>query len=262
MKQQPDELFHNKLKDFSKTVPPAAWDRIDAGMGGKKLPYFRLAAAASFLLISIATYLLWPVHSDQPELTSKIENQKREYEDTLIQEPYTDEPAEAIPSNEQSQFITKKIETQEDIVAETRKKNSRKVLPNTQRQKSGSDTETKAEVIDEKEISEEILLAEVIPAEPKTENFDKGDHINSSEKIVKDDHIRIVLSAEETNEYLEINSIAEATPSEKKTSTLRKVLKKASDLKTNQDPFGDLRQMKNEILALNFKSDKQRGQNK
>jgi hypothetical protein len=38
-------------------------------------------------------------------------------------------------------------------------------------------------------------------------------------------------------------------------------LQKASDLKSNQDPFGDLREKKNEILALNFKNEK-RGQNK
>jgi hypothetical protein len=40
---------------------------------------------------------------------------------------------------------------------------------------------------------------------------------------------------------------------------LKKLLDKAEDM----DPFGDLRQKKNEILALNFRSEKnQRGQNK
>ena len=41
-----------------------------------------------------------------------------------------------------------------------------------------------------------------------------------------------------------------------------KLLKKANDLKNNHDPMGELRQKKNEILALNFKGEKQRGQNK
>jgi hypothetical protein len=41
-----------------------------------------------------------------------------------------------------------------------------------------------------------------------------------------------------------------------------KLLKKANNLTSNQDPLGELRQKKSEILALNFKNDKQRGQNK
>ena len=71
----------------------------------------------------------------------------------------------------------------------------------------------------------------------------------------------MTITSEETNKYLNENALAEATSEEKKSSTLKKLLKKANDLKNNQDPFGDLRQKKNEILALNFKNEK-RGQNK
>jgi hypothetical protein len=63
------------------------------------------------------------------------------------------------------------------------------------------------------------------------------------------------------NDYKE-KSGNDATPEDKKPSTLKKLLRKANELTNNQDPLGDLRQKKNEILALNFKSDKQRGQNK
>jgi hypothetical protein len=57
--------------------------------------------------------------------------------------------------------------------------------------------------------------------------------------------------------------LAEATPELKKPSTLKKLLDKAYDLKHNQDAFGELRQKKNEILALNFKNEKQqRNQNR
>jgi hypothetical protein len=52
------------------------------------------------------------------------------------------------------------------------------------------------------------------------------------------------------------NSLAEATPAEKKPSTFKRVLNKALELKHNQDPIGDLREKKNEILALNFKNEK------
>jgi hypothetical protein len=69
------------------------------------------------------------------------------------------------------------------------------------------------------------------------------------------------MTVDDTNAYLKKNAEGEATSGSRKTSTLKRVLQKASELKNNdQDPFGDLRQMKNEILALNFKSEKQREQ--
>jgi hypothetical protein len=74
--------------------------------------------------------------------------------------------------------------------------------------------------------------------------------------------ITLVYTAKDVEEYLDKKSLAEATSDSKKSSTLKKLLKKANDLTNNQDPFGELRQKKNEILALNFKNEKQRGQNK
>jgi hypothetical protein len=73
--------------------------------------------------------------------------------------------------------------------------------------------------------------------------------------------IVITITAAESEKYLDKVALAEATSDEKKPSTFQKLLKKADDLKNNQDPFGELRQRKNEILALNFKNEK-RGQNK
>lgn len=71
----------------------------------------------------------------------------------------------------------------------------------------------------------------------------------------------LVFNARETEAYLDKNSVDDATEEGKDASTFKKLLQKARDLKTNQDPLGDLRLKKNEILALNFKNDK-RGQNK
>ncbi|HET6539425.1 MAG TPA: hypothetical protein VFG46_03020, partial [Chryseolinea sp.] len=79
--------------------------------------------------------------------------------------------------------------------------------------------------------------------------------------IKKSSSITITITAEETEKYLDKNAIAEATSKERKSSTFKKLLKKADELTSNQDPFGDLRVKKNEILALEFKNDR-RGQNK
>ena len=66
--------------------------------------------------------------------------------------------------------------------------------------------------------------------------------------------MKIIFAAEDIDtKYLDKKALAEATSDAKKSSTLKKLLDKAYDLKYNQDPFGDLRQKKNEILALNFR---------
>lgn len=72
-------------------------------------------------------------------------------------------------------------------------------------------------------------------------------------------NVTLNYSIQDVAAYLEKNLDDEATDDDKKQSTLKKLLQKANDLKTNQDTFGELRQRKNEILALNFKNDK-RGQ--
>ncbi len=70
-------------------------------------------------------------------------------------------------------------------------------------------------------------------------------------------NVTIVFTAEEVNEkYLAKNTEAQATPVGEETSGLRKLLDKAYDLKHNRDFLGELRQKKNEILAMNFKNDK------
>jgi hypothetical protein len=70
-------------------------------------------------------------------------------------------------------------------------------------------------------------------------------------------NVTIIFTTEEVNEkYLAKNTDAEATPTSEETSGLRKLLDKAYDLKTNRDFLGELRQKKNEILAMNFKNDK------
>jgi hypothetical protein len=108
--------------------------------------------------------------------------------------------------------------------------------------------------------------AETIPATPDMADAVAQHHtpaFATTPPAKKQAGITLVYTVDEVNEkYLDKKSLAEATSADKKPSTLRKLLDKAYDLKHNQDPFGDLRQKKNEILAPNFKSEKQRSQNK
>ena len=86
------------------------------------------------------------------------------------------------------------------------------------------------------------------------------------ETIAQDDtpkNFKLVIEAGEVNEkYLTKRTVAKATSQDDNSSGIKKLLDKANDLKNNQDPFGDLRHMKDEILALNFQSNKKQEQNK
>jgi hypothetical protein len=74
---------------------------------------------------------------------------------------------------------------------------------------------------------------------------------------------KLIIEADEVNQkYLTKGSLVHATSREENPSGIKKLLDKAQDLKNNQDPIGDLRQLKNEILALNFQENKKLEQNK
>ena len=103
-------------------------------------------------------------------------------------------------------------------------------------------------------VNENIALTET-DVEPRVEE-------TPIKTEVQPKNITLVYTAKDVEEYLDKKALAEATSDHKKSSTFKKLLKKANDLTSNQDPFGELRQKKNEILALNFKNEKQRGQNK
>ena len=69
----------------------------------------------------------------------------------------------------------------------------------------------------------------------------------------------IVITAAEANaKYLNQQYVADATPENKKSSKLRNLFEKAQDL----DPIGEIRQFKNEVLALNFRNEKKGERNR
>lgn len=247
MNQQPDKLFREKLDSYHKTASSAAWERIAAAQPKKTNKGLWLKIAASILLLATATYLLW-VRDDKPGAQQNI-----------LTETSSEQPGEMdVPQDTQHRNALLEREVKDEPVAKTekpsRKRRKAKVTP-LQEATSGQETNpevtvslTTPEEIDDRvlptESSETVIGAAQVEPAPESET------------------ITLVFTAKEVNEYLDKKALAQATSDEKKPSTLKKLLKKANDLKNNQDPFGELRQRKNEILALNFKSEKQRGQNK
>lgn len=246
MNQQPDKIFRDKLNNFQRPAPAAAWDRIETGLkkNGTKGGWW-WKAAASLLLLATATYILWPSKTtDQPLAITANQVQ------APAPEPKNDTSVSTAPPIIQKDSVTADEQRKEKFTAATaeplKRKPAYKSTPPAKHSAQGLGS-TKSAL----EINEPINIVEPVLDQP----------VATTEGSSKPKSLKLLFSVEETNKYLDTNAVARATTEEKKSSTFKKLLKKANDLKSNQDPFGDLREKKNEILALNFKNEK-RGQNK
>jgi hypothetical protein len=249
MNQQPDKFFRDKLDRYQRPAPAGAWNKIEAGLAKKNnKPVPRLAIAASLLLLAAATFLFWPEKNNTgqpPPLATQPKNVP----------PRTTAEKNGQPESNPAVVSPKTGDEQKSIAPDkpTPKKTERIKQEVSPADVTVADAET-----------EERMVS--VPGEPSEIQKPSTDQpvVTSATPSEKPEgkNIKLVFSAAESEAYLDKKSLAEATSSGKKSSTLKKLLQKAEDLKTNQDPFGELRQKKNEILALNFRSDKQRGQNK
>jgi len=239
--QQPDNFFREKFANYQRPAPVGAWDKIESSLEKKTAHRFGWwKIAASFLLVAGAMYTLW-------FFTSTTEKQPLAEKGNKI---------ETLPGKSTEPAVDHRKESQDQIasqenkpgIAALQKKSPAKKSKRTNDATPSVSVETVSEL---KEKNQADVLTETVIAPIVTQN----------ESPQKQATITMTISIDETNKYLDKKALAQATSEEKKSSTFKKLLKKANDLKSNQDPFGDLREKKNEILALNFKNEK-RGQNK
>ncbi len=251
MNQQPDKLFRDKLQVFQKPVPSNTWTRIAEPLHKKSNRDLWFKIAASFVLLTVATFLLFPiqhkpVHNTISEkaISSKKEELPKSKEITLPSkplQPFLEQKKNSLPATPGAgNKITALVKKKNIIPVQQPETNNKKVLTGLKE-------------------SDPVITPDI--SEPENAFTLNEPHTEQAGK--KGRGVTLIYSAKEVNEkYLNKNALVEATTEDKKPSTLRKLLDKAYDLKHNQVPLGDLRLKKNEILALNFKSDKQRNQNK
>ena len=237
MNQQPDHFFREKLEGFQKPAPASAWEKIEAAQQKKSHNGLWLKFAASLLLLAVVTYVLWPFTPENKNIAvvqpaAKLDNSPAAKLSEIPKTINTDATKEQRIEPVKPKAAKTNIRKHEVVLATV-------VLPDT--------THSIATVTQE---SRELETSEYESA------METNSLSTSSESIT------LVFTATEVNNYLYKKDLTQATDSIKKTSKWKQLLKKANDLTNNQDPFGELRQKKNEILALNFKNEKQRDQNK
>lgn len=259
MKQQPDKLFRDKLEDYTRPAPTRAWDKIEANLDKKRPVAIWYKLAASLLLVAGTTYILWQINT-QPA---------RGTQPTLAALPAT-QPKDTAAANKTTQPVVQTMLAVQNVpstnpvaqVAAPAKTYNRKktVTPPAQTQAPVQIIEETTQPIAANN-TEANTVQQTAAVEPAPEINTTNTYASTAAATTapaSGKTITLVYSAREANEYLDKKGLDEATSDDTKPSTLKKLLKKAADL----DPIGELRQRKNEILALSFKNEKQRGQNK
>jgi hypothetical protein len=256
MNQHPDKLFRDKLEHLHKSVPSSSWLKVESQLANKsRKPFWLKIAAALIFLLAASAILLIDKNSNQ---------QHTAVNQSLNKNPQpakkNDSPVAAVDSI--------KMPEAEEIKISGERRDKKTQVP---RKKSNTENKKESIEIDQEHYAQqeidEVNLPEIVDATEVKEIVEESSIATSVQSgktnVHEESTITLIYNAEEVDDkYLNKKALTEATPENKKPSTLKKLLDKAYDLKHNQDAFGELRQKKNEILALNFKSDKQRSQNR
>ena len=259
MNRQPDKIFRDKLHGYKKPVPPGVWERISHTKDSNTVRNYWPRVAAAILILATTGILLSPILKNEPrELVS----------DNVNTHPKTGDASSEGDRSSGNTQLQKEPMVEETIPPAA---TEQKLSANQHMRKPTDKTIQKKEpvqTIPAEEVEMPVIALEEIDAVDTSIETAQPELASATEtspevRINPDtERITIVFSAEEVNEkYLIKKADAEATSLEKESSTLKKLLAKAYDIKHNQDPIGDLRQKKNEILALNFRRDKQRTEN-
>jgi hypothetical protein len=252
MNQQTDRLFKEKLEGFRKPAPANAWARVESQLDKKKNKAIWLRIAAAIVFIMAATAALYVFEKTNPD--SRISK-------TLPARPESELPTESkLPGKSN-------IDIKHQISVNLQKESNGKKLRVAHKKRMLSADQVKDTVnAIEKTTALDLAIGDI--SLPVPENAVESIHVTAqttpvNEVAQADAGLKIIYTSQEVDEkYLDKKALAQATSEEKKPSTLRKLLEKAYSLKHNQDPLGELRQKKNEILALDFKREKQRSQNR
>jgi hypothetical protein len=251
MNHQPDKFFREKLEGFQKTAPSLAWEKIEAGLDKKSNKGLWLKIAAAILFLAVGSFTLWSYRNSNATIEPQTAVNKERKVSTPVQKELQDQKVKADASS-----LSEEIKPEQ--IAANKPKNKKSKSPVVVKEENQIPVEPET-IAQAETTSQEVMpvVASSAEAANPEEVIQITEPVVAVNSVETEEPVTIVYSAEEVNEkYLDKVALAKATSEQKKPSTFRKLLEKAYDLKNKQDPFGGLRQKKNEILALNFKSEK------
>lgn len=232
MKQHPDNLFREKLEQHTLTAPQNAWSRIEKKMPASHKTFFVWKVAAAILIPALSIALLIPGKTPTQSLAltnnAAVEKQKNDKVQTS-----------EIPSAPKKKEEFKKVVTGAQLAVQ--EESSPSSIDRALVKSEEILAEEKTESIASLEVNEQPAdLIEVVVTEPIVHPV-----------VVSDEPTTIVLTAAEVNTKYLLSPSAQATSEAETTSSFRKLIDKAASFKNNTSGLAELRQKKNEMLALN-----------
>jgi len=232
MTSQPDNLFREKLENFQRPAPAAAWDRIEKNLSKPARTIIWLRIAAGVAILATAAVLVWP-SGKNPEGIAETKNKPVITPvDTVKESQMKKENA----VNKQQTPAKKKIVR--DVVPTINHQPVAKV--ETPVQKSEQVVKDSAAI--NPGLQPKELVAEIVtPVQVESSNT-------------------IVYTNREVNaKFLKKKLSPEATPEDKDASGIQKLIGLAYAAKNSEGGLADLRQKKDDFLALSF--GKKKGEN-
>jgi hypothetical protein len=235
MKNPLDHLFREKLADHSLSPEPGAWARVRRHISKKNNGWKPWLRAASVIILLGAGFLIWKgVTSSNGVSSNKMVADKSPREEVSAQIPLGQEPNK--PESITQRNKSKQQESAFKTTAPREKNKTQEISSPIEEKPQINTTLTDLIVATKEEIANEpTMVAEI------------------AESNAEDQAIVVVYTLELPK--------ALAEPKEKKTG-LKRVLELAREARSTENPIGELRQAKNEILAFDFGKDKEQRNNK
>lgn len=251
MREQPDKLFREKLYGHQHSVSPDAWKRVSQNLRNKRQRTLLFRVAAAVLLLATGTLLIYPsVTNNTAEQVTASKSEKTP--------PTTPDRRAAEPANKMERPAGN------DNLADNT--NSRPRTDRPQRVQKSDSQKISGTKVTRDTLPAPAPLSPPQPVENVPGNIREKSEDSATGQMLASTAPRkpvtIIFTAEEVNQkYLAKAPGTEATSEAESPSGLRKLLDKAQDFTQNQDLMGSLRQMKDEIFAMNFRGDRQSPQN-
>lgn len=221
-----DRLFKEKLAEHSLTPRPQAWEKLEGQLSkkNKSILWMRLAAA-----VAVVGLLTFVILNRQTTTTNELA---------------TTTPAVTKPEVK----MTAPVE-------------SKNTEPEKQEQKV---VRSKQAVPAPKTVQEELPSVASMPTQVETiaqVEFEKTEVVAEVPTPVKKSIVLVyelptITAAAQAPAPVETVVVA----GDEKQTGFQKILETAKDVKNSDNPWGELREAKNELLALDFKKDKNRNQ--
>ena len=223
MSSNVDKFFKDKLGNHAIPPAPQSWEKVEARLSKKNSLSLVYRVAAAVVLVGVFVMLILS-QTDNPPLSPTLTKKD------LKSAP----PLTSTPKTEQLKDDNKVLRVQHDRTKTVAKLSGKKI-------QTPEATPTTEQVV---LVPEQHLTAEV--AQPE---------------VAKAKRMVLVYSLPTIGKKAEADAVAVAPSDEEKRTGLQKVMDVALEVKSGDSPLGELREAKDELFALEFRKDKNKGKN-